>query len=114
MEYDIIKDINTLTTIPEKTLAKLIQKTIYCICEAVLEDIKKDEKPITTVNIGIGKLYIGYDPSYRENGIKFKFKPSDTFDKALGQTIDNKLNLLGDALSASLAQKFEDIYKELC
>ena len=54
---DTIKDVSTLTTIPEKTIMKLVQKFIFSICETVLEDIK-DEQEVTELNIGLGTLYI--------------------------------------------------------
>ena len=54
---NIINDISTLTTIPVKTWNKLVKKTNYCICDAVLENTLIDED-ITAVDLGIGVLYI--------------------------------------------------------
>ena len=50
---NIINDISTLTTIPVKTWNKLVKKTNYCICDAVLENTLIDED-ITAVDLGIG------------------------------------------------------------
>lgn len=106
---DTIKDVATLTTIPEKTLMKLFQKFIYCICETILEDIQ-DEKEITELNIGLGTLYIKHD----SNDIKYKFVPSNDLEKGINLTVTKKLNLMENTLNAVLAKKFMNVYKDLC
>ena len=106
---DTVKDVSILTTIPEKTLAKMFQKFIYCICQTVLEDIT-DEKEITELNIGLGTLYIKHD----SNDIKYKFVPSNDLEKGVNLTVTKKLNLMENTLNTVLAKKFMNVYKDLC
>ena len=35
--YNAVKEVSTLSIIPEKTLNKLTDKVIYCICDSVAE-----------------------------------------------------------------------------
>ena len=109
---NIVNDVSVLTTIPEKTLAKFFRKMVFCICEAVLEDIKDEAnfKEISELDIGIGKLYI----KHIGTEIKYKFEPSEYLEKAIIDTVSGKENLLTDFLDESLAKKFVDLYKELC
>lgn len=106
---NIITDISTLTTIPERILTKLIKKANYCICESVAEDSLED-KDITEIFIGIGTLYI------KHNGgeIKYHFEPSDALQKAIMQTSMSKTNPLEAFLNDALNKKFSEIYKDLC
>lgn len=106
---DIIKDLSTLTTIPEKALNKLGQKIIYCVCEAIQEDLIQ-ENDITELDLGIGILYIKQDG----NQAKYKFVPSDNFNKSVVNTYAKKLNLLEDILNISLTKQFIEVYKDLC
>lgn len=106
---NIINDLALLTTIPEKSITKLLKKEIYCICEAVEEDILED-KDLSILNLGIGILYI----KYKDNELKYKFVPSNELQKGLINTIVNKKNILENVLNASLAKKFTEIYKDLC
>lgn len=109
---DIVKDISTLTTIPEKTLNKFFRKMTYCICESVQEDmLQENENQIVELDIGIGILYIKYTDG--EN-LKYHFEPNELLSKSLKQTVINKQNLLEDLLNDSLAKKFMEVYKDLC
>lgn len=106
---NIIQDVATLSTIPEKTLNKLNQKVIYAICQAVQEDVLAG-KDISELDLGIGILFIKHD----KGEIKYKFVPSEYLSKSVSNTVNNKLNLLEDTLNVSLAKKFIDVYKDLC
>ena len=59
---DIISDISKITTIPGRTMDKLISKMDWCICDAVEESIIKGNE-LTIVNIGMGLLYISTENS---------------------------------------------------
>lgn len=109
---NIINDISTLTTIPVKTWDKLVKKTNYCICDAVLENTLIDED-ITAVDLGIGVLYIKR-ADLEGNIIKYRFEPSPALDKAIKDTIINKQNLLEDMILTNLKEKFDTAYKNLC
>ncbi len=106
---NIIEDVSKLTTIPEKTLNKLTQKIIYCICEQIQEDIL-EEKEISELDLGLGTLYI----KYVGDQIKYKFIPASDLEKAVYSTVVKKLNLMETALNEALAKKFIDVYKDLC
>lgn len=106
---DIIKDLSLLTTIPEKTITKLLKKEIYCICETIEEDILEG-KDLSVLNLGFGVLYI----KHINDEIKYKFVPTNELQKAITNTIVNKKNLLEDVLNTSLATKFMEVYKDLC
>lgn len=106
---NIVNDISTLTTIPEKTLSKLSKKASYCICEAVSESVLSNEA-ITEAFIGIGTLYI----KNSDGVIKYHFEPSDALHKAITQTVLSKTNPLEAMLNDALSKKFTEIYKDLC
>ena len=106
---NIVNDVSTLTTIPEKSLNKLEQKFMYAICEQIQEDIL-EEKEMSELDIGLGTLYIKYVGSE----IKYKFIPSPDLEKAVYNTVVKKLNLMETSLNEALAKKFIDVYKDLC
>ncbi len=106
---NIVNDVSTLTTIPEKSLNKLEQKFIYAICEQIQEDILED-KEMSELNIGLGTLYIKYVGSE----IKYKFVPSSELEKSVYNTVVKKLNSMETSLNEALAKKFIDVYKDLC
>ena len=106
---NMIKDLSILATINEKDIKKFIEKAVYCICETLQEDVL-EEKEITALNFGLGVLYI----KHSGDEIKYKVVPSSEFDKIVKDTVSNKLNLMENKLNKSLANKFAEIYKDLC
>ena len=106
---NIVKDVSTLTTIPEKTLNKVGQKFIYSICEQIQEDLL-EEREMSELDLGLGILYI----KYVGDEIKYKFVPNPDLEKAVYNTVVKKLNLMESALNEALAKKFIDVYKDLC
>ena len=109
---NIVNDLSILTTIPDKTLIKFFKKMVFCICEAVKEDLVDENNPkeITELDIGIGKLYV----KVVGTEVKYKFEPSEYLQKAMLATTTNKENPLPDFLDESLGRKFVDLYKEIC
>lgn len=107
-----IGELSVLTTIPEKVLAKFFRKMVFCICEAVKENMLDENKTseIIELDIGVGKLYI----KYIGTELKYRFEPSDYLQKALTATVSDKSNPLVDYLEESFGKKFVDLYKELC
>jgi len=106
---NVINELSTLTSIPEKTLNKLVEKLIYVSCEDVLENVL-DEKPTSELDLGFGILYI----KHSEGEIKYKFIPSEAFEKAINDTVTKKLNLMEKKLSDTLSKKFIEVYKDIC
>ena len=88
------------------------KKMVFCICEAVKEDMVDENNPkeITELDIGIGKLYV----KVVGTEVKYKFEPSEYLQKAMLATATNKENPLPDFLDESLGKKFIDLYKEIC
>lgn len=107
---NIIEDLAKLTTIPDKTILKLLKKEVFCICEAIKEDVLADE-PVSQLDLGIGVLYIKHD---NLDNILYKFIPNKYMEKAINDTLLNKQNLLEDVLNQSLKKKFLEAYKDLC
>ncbi len=104
-------DVATLTTIPKKTLDKLNDKVLYCICETIMEDML-DEKSVSKFNFfNLFTLYIKFDDP---EGIKYRVVPNETLTKNVNDTVKNKLNLLEDTLNKNLALKFAEVYKNIC
>lgn len=106
---NVVNELSTITTIPEKTLNKVLQKTLYCICEDVYEDTIA-EKEITELDVGLGVLYF----KYVEGELKCKFVPSENLKNAVLDVYKHKLNLMDDTLNNSLVKKFTEVYKDLC
>ena len=108
MEYDIIKDLSTLTTIPEKVLHKLISKEVYCINDAAAE-LNASEFSVIDLAIGLGNLDIGVV----DDNIVYKFTPSKELEASVRDAILNRRNLLEDALEAALVDKLTNTYKDI-
>lgn len=107
---NVIKDVSTLTSIPEKTLTKINDKVLYTICEAIEEDCLA-EKDITELDFGLFTIYIKHETS---DDIRFRVIFSPEAQKAITNTVKNKLNLLEDTLNDVLAKKLLNIYKDIC
>lgn len=105
---ELIKDVATLTTIPEKNLNKLVTIAEYCINEIIEEDLLKLNN-VSEINIGIGELYI----QYIDNELKFKFIPSAKLKGEIIDTIKNKQSSLEIALEEKLVSKITSIYKDM-
>lgn len=114
-EYNVVKDVSTLSTIPEKALNKLNNKVLYCISDALVEAIsdaistENGEDFAVDLDLGIGKLSIGFV----DNSIKYKFTPSKDLETSVKQAVLNEQNLLEDVLDKSYVEKIENVYKEL-
>lgn len=108
MRYNLIKDLNFLTTIPENTLNKIKDISIYSICNDIEEStLEKDS--IVEIDLGIGDLIVGLD----EKGIKYKFIPSKKMEENIQNTFLQKKNPLTINIEKSLIKKLTNIYKDL-
>lgn len=108
-EIDIINDMAKLTSLPKRAILSVIEKGVYCICEAVQETsvIKED---ITCLDIGFGKLYI---KNNNNESLMYKFVPSEFLELELKEALQNKKTILKDELEESLFEKLSAVYKEL-
>lgn len=104
----VIEKEEILTTIPEKTLRKLVDIQEYIINDMVEDSMTKNETT-TEVDIGMGTLMIRFE----DNTLRFKFVPSAKFEESLINTIVNKENILKLTLEKNLVDKVTHIYKDL-
>ena len=105
----IVEDLSTITTIPEFTLKKILDRAKMIICHNALESMLSDGNEVK-VDIGIGSLSL----QITENSLCYRFVPSPSFDEMLKQTIISKSSPLSELLEESLTVKIESVYKELC
>jgi hypothetical protein len=104
----LIKELETITTIPEASLNKLIERSIYCICEDIEESKLQDDK-ISEIDIGIGTLTV----LKTEDTLKYKFTPSAKLNDAVIATIVDGKNPLIKASETSLVNRITNVYKDL-
>lgn len=100
--------LSILTTIPEKSLSKLTEKSYYVVSDIILEDIMND-KDVSEIDIGIGTIII----QHSGDSIKYKFIPSKNLDITIKSTIINKKNTLEYILEQTLKDKVTNTYKDL-
>ncbi len=105
---NVLKDVSLLTAIPEKTLTKLSEMTLYSICENVREDVMEN-KPISELNFDLFTLYIKHD----EDEIKYKVVPSEKMQKYVKETVSKKLNILENTVNNTLEKKILQMYKDI-
>lgn len=105
---DIIDNVSKLTTIPKDYLDKLIQKVIWCICDAIYESIL-NKQDVTEMDIGIGTLYI----LNNDKGIKFKYIPNKQVEEAVKDTIVDQENPVQLILEKRLVSKIVNTYKDI-
>ena len=107
---NVIEDVSTLSTIPDKTIVKLLKKFIYSICAGVEESVLSDSDT-TAADIGLGVIYIKHD---NPDKLDFRFIPNKFFEKSLIQTVKEGKNPLENVLNDSLVKKLMNTYKDLC
>lgn len=106
MKVDINESLSTLTTIPESTFTKLENKIEWCISDAIEKAILNGEDKVE-VDLGYGKLFI----SFTNKEIKYKFIPSDLFEKIIINTVMKEHNDLVLNIENSLVSKLVNTYK---
>ena len=106
----VAEDLEKLTTIPEKKISELFSKLNYIFCQTIKEDMLEG-KTLSTFDFGIFTVYLNYEESDR---IRYKIIPSQEMNNVIKGTINGKLNLLDDKLSSNLAEKFMNVYKDIC
>lgn len=107
-DLNLIKDLSLITTIPESALNKLVDKAVWCICDS-LQDTKLEEKNLTTIDIGIGKLLI----LDGEEDISYKFIPSQILEESIKSTLIDNKNPLKLTLEKTLIDKIMKTYKDI-
>ena len=108
MQNNLLNDLSIITTIPQATLTKLTDKSIWCICNSLEEAILKLES-IAEIDLGIGKLLLGIE----DNSLEYKFIPSPKLESNIIKTIKDKKNPLINQLESSLADRIINVYKDM-
>ena len=106
--FDLISDISTISTIPDKTLRKLSDKGIECICHSVLETINDDQYE-TSIDIGIGTLKIIKEAEE----LHYRFVPSNKLEQMLVSSITTNTDPLIAHIEESLNTRILNTYKDL-
>lgn len=101
-------DLSILTTIPKNTLDNLVDKSLWCICHTVEENLINHNE-ITEINIGLGTLLIKVE----EGSIRYKFIPSPKLEESVRDTVVNKENPLIANVESTLASRIVNTYKDL-
>ena len=104
----IIEKESILTTIPEKSLKRLVDIQEYIIND-IVEDTMLQGETSASIDIGLGTLMIKFE----DNTLRFKFVPSAKFEESLIETIVNKKNILKLTLEKNLVDKIMHVYKDL-
>ena len=105
---NLISDLSVLTTISENSLDKLVDKSKFIICHDIQESLANKEDT-TDINIGIGSIKIKVD----DEGIKYRFVPSKTLEKAIMATVEEGKSPLTCEIEQALVDRIERVYKEL-
>lgn len=105
---NIVEDVSILTTIPKKSLDRIIEKSHSCICHSVYENLCEHEL-LTELNIGIGTLYIKLE---NEN-VLYKFVPCKKLDESVKETFRNKKSPLVKKVEDALSTRIVHTYKDM-
>lgn len=105
---NIIKDVSTLTTIPELNLTKLFNIINKCISHDIVECLKNNED-VCIEDIGIGNLVINLD----SDELKFKFIPSQQLQTTVLNSIRYGESELVIEVEQLLKDKIINTYKSL-
>lgn len=105
---DIMQDISKITTIPERTLNKLVSKIDWCICDAVQESILCGNDS-ASVDVGVGTIHIVWSGEQ----IQYKFVPSTKLERYVADTIINKRNPLVVNLESTFVNRITKTYKDM-
>ena len=102
--------LSTLSTIPEKALVQLHTYMDMIASHDIVTQIM-EYKDVIELDIFEGKLYIMLD--HDTDTIKYKFVPSDAFNKLVKSSIIDKKSFLLEKCSDKLKEVLTNTYKDL-
>lgn len=105
-KFDLIKDLNTLTTIPVTGLQKIADEACLVIADNTFEAHCVGET--SSIDIGIGTLYI----EKKDSSIAYHFIPCKKLEDYLKDVFNNKQSPLIDRANHVLSEKIIRAYKE--
>lgn len=107
-DFEMISDISTLTTIPDKTLRKLGDIGVECVCHNVLENLN-DSNFETSIDVYVGELKIIVD----NDEIHYRFVPSSKLEQMLVESISTNKDPLVTKIEEGLVSRILNTYKDL-
>lgn len=104
----LINDLSVLTNVSINSLYELLDKANLIIAHDVFENLK-EKNPTTTIDIGVGSLYIKLEG---EN-IKYKFIPSKNLEDLVCKTVSSGSSPITNRVDLVLNKRIEQTYKDL-
>lgn len=105
---NLIEDLSILTSLSKSTLGDISLMAESAICHAMVESVL-DRDDYAEIDIGIGTLYI---KNY-EDGLHYKFVPTQHLDSALKNSIKSKRSTLNKRADETLVNRINKTYKEM-
>ena len=104
--HSLVEDLSLLTTIPLNNMNKLVDKSIWCVCDCV-DEPKINKEEITEIDIGIGVLSIYIE----NNNIQYKFTPCKRLETSVRSVITEGKNPLIEIAEDKLTKGMLEIHK---
>ena len=105
---NLLNDLSALTAVAPSNLTSMAKLSEAILCHTVVESIKDNEE-YAEVDIGIGYLYI----KNTDEGIRYKFVPSDHLESVLATSIKYKRSPLSLKVDEVLGRRIMNTYKDL-
>ena len=108
MKRYLLKDVSYITNINDKIIDKLPNIAKLCICDYINELDIIDED-VLNVDIGIGIISM----LIVDDEIQYSFSPSESLEKTMIKTIEDKESPLINKLEVNLERKINSTYKDI-
>lgn len=108
MDYNILNELSTVTTIPIKDLKNLSNRSNELICHGVLECVKLGDTE-AVFDIGLGTVKI----SILDDELFYRFEPSTKLEKMLIESVSNNSDPLIKAVEDKITDRILRAYKDL-
>ena len=108
MKRYLLKDVSSLTNINDKIIDKLSNVSKLCICDYINELDIIDED-VLNIDIGIGIISM----LIVDDEIQYSFSPSESLEKTMIKTIEDKESPLINKLEVNLEKKINSTYKDI-
>lgn len=108
MKRYLLKDISPLTNIKDKIINKMSNISELCICDYINELDMIDED-VLNIDIGIGIISM----LIVDDEIQYSFSPSESLEKMIIKTIEDKESPLVNKLEVNLENKINSTYKDI-
>lgn len=103
---DVIKNVSVLTTIPESSIRKLIEKAEWTICDSI---VNSDKNESLSFSVGIGDIKI----TANDDQIIYQFIPNKQFESMVRDAYIDNVNPLKINLEKLLVSKIVNTYKDI-